>query len=135
VYKGIILAITGSLLVFVIIFAVIFYIQPDFDQQLIEQVDNGVPAEKLIPQIDQETEKLNKNAKKRLLSAVLTKNFGNGDLASKSDYQSNTEEYENEMKMISVYDDIQKKFAKRKITKEQFLQEIKVPKSFIKMMN
>ena len=56
--KGTLLAIIGSLVVFVIILAVIFYMNSDFDQQLIEEVDKGVPADKLIPQINKETKKL-----------------------------------------------------------------------------
>jgi hypothetical protein len=37
------------------------------------------------------------------------------------------------MKMINQYDDAHKKFANREINKEQFLNEIKKPKDFLKM--
>lgn len=133
--KGTLLAIIGSLVVFVIILAVIFYMNSDFDQQLIEEVDKGVPADKLIPQINKETKKLIKNAQSHYQYNVLNKNFEKGNLASKSDYEAYLAEYENEMNMISKYDAARKKLARREITKEQFLQEIKIPKELCKLKN
>ena len=105
----------------------------DFDQQLIEEVDKGVPADKLIPQINKETKKLIKNAQSHYQYNVLNKNFEKGNLASKSDYEAYLAEYENEMNMISKYDAARKKLARREITKEQFLQEIKIPKEFMQI--
>jgi hypothetical protein len=136
--RGILLAIAGSILVFVIILAVVFYSHSDFDQQLIEQVDSGVPAGKLIPQINQETKKLTINAQKRYQSNVVNKmneNDEHGNLESKNDYKYYQDLYENEMKMISDYDAARKKFVRREITKEQFLQEIKIPKEYKQIVN
>jgi hypothetical protein len=132
--RGALLAIIGSVTVFSIVLAFMFYNQSDFDQRLIDQVDKGMPAEKLIPQIDKETEKLIANAQRRY-SKVVDKNFENGNLASKNDYESYTEVYEKEMMMISEYDTARKKFARREITKEQFLQEIKIPKELEKLVS
>jgi hypothetical protein len=90
-----------------------------------------VPAEELIVQIDEETLIMQRNAKKRLESVVMDKKYwGNGDLASPTDYQYFTTFYITEMNVISNYDGVRKKFARREITKEQFLQEIKVFKEF-----
>jgi len=133
--RGILLAITGSLLVFGIILAIIFYNHSDFDQRLIVQVDNCVPSEKLIPQIDKETEKLIKNAQRRFQSNVVNKNFGNGNRATKNGSEYYLERYENEMKMISEYDAARKKFARREITKEQFINEIEIPKEDMQLLN
>ncbi|MDP3066953.1 MAG: hypothetical protein Q8N08_09480 [Methanobacteriaceae archaeon] len=133
--RGILIPIMGSILVFVIISGIILFSNSDFDQQLIEQVENGVQAEKLIPQIDKETEKLNKDANKRYQDAVANKNFENGNIASKRDYQNYLDKYENELKMISKYAEARKKFAKKEITKEEFLQEINIPKELIDMIN
>lgn len=96
----------------------------DFDKQLINQVDNGVPADKLIPQIDQETNKMKLNAQKRLESQTLPKNI------SKNDSESYIHSYKDELRMISIYDDARKKLARREITKEQFLNDIQKPKDF-----
>ena len=137
--KGLILAITSSTFIFLIILAFIFYSHSDFDQQLIEQVDNGVPAKKLVPQIDQETEKLISKAKSHYGSEVsnnfINKNYEKGNITSRNYYLSYLEEYENEMKMISKYDAARKNFARRKITKEQFIQEIQTPKDYIQLKN
>jgi hypothetical protein len=122
--KGALLAIIGSLTVFLIVLAFIFYSHADFDQQLIEQVDNGVPVEKLIPQIDKETEKLMNDTQKNYGYKILDKDTDKGNISS-SDYEYYTQTYQNEIKMIAEYDAARKKFARREITKEQFLQEIK----------
>lgn len=133
--RGILLAIIGSILVFLIILAVIIYSHSDFDQQLIEQVNNGVPADKLIPQIDIETERLKYNTLRSYQSNLANKDFGKGKILSKRDYELYTEKYESEMKMISEFDAARKKFVRREITKEQFLLEIKNIKEFIEMTN
>jgi len=129
--RGTLLGVIGGLIVFICIFSYIIYDHSDFDGQLIQQVDNGVPAEKLIPQINEETAKLQTSAKRRLESFIMDKkNWGNGDLVSPKEFSYNIQYYESEMKVISEYDGIRKKFAKREITKEQFLQEIKGPKEY-----
>lgn len=129
--RGTLLGVIGGLIVFIGIFSYIIYDHSDFDGQLIQQVDSGVPAEKLIPQIDNETAKLQINAKRRLESYVMDKkNWGNGELASPRDYQYYIQNYESEMKVISEYESIRKKFAKREITKKEFLDEIKGPKEY-----
>jgi hypothetical protein len=133
--KGALLAITGSVTVFLIVLAVIFYSHADFDQQLIEQVDNGVPAEKLIPQIDKENKKLMIGAQNSLGSKIVNKDSEKGNIISRSDYEYYMQTYQNEIKMISEYDAARKKFARREITKEQFLQEIKNLKDMIETFN
>jgi hypothetical protein len=124
---GLILGISGGLIVFIIALILIIYNFSDFDQQLINQVDSGVPASKLIPQIDQNTEKMKLNAQKRLESQTLYKNI------NKSDSAPFVQGYNDEMRMIAQYDDARKKFANREINKEQFLSEIQKPKEFLEM--
>jgi hypothetical protein len=131
--KRALLGIACSLTISIVILSFIIYGNSDFDEQLIHQVDEGVPAEKLIPQIDEETQKLQTDAKRRLLSIVMDKKYwGNGDLASPDDFQYYTTGYVTEMDVISNYDSARKKFARREITKKQFLQEIEGPKAFFK---
>jgi len=75
------------------------------------------------------------DAKRRFESVVMDKKYwGNGDLASPEDYQYYTTSYTIEMNAISNYDSARKKFARREITKEQFLEEIKVPKEFLQYL-
>lgn len=119
--KGLILGIIGGIIVFVIALIFIFYYNSDFDQQLIDQVDNGVPADKLIPQIDKETENMKDKAVNHL-SEPINKNLNQN---SSIQYQKG---YEAEMNVISQYDDARKKFARREISKDEFLKEIQTPK-------
>ena len=121
--KGLILGISGGIIVFIIALMLIMFNNSDFDQQLINQVDNGVPTDKLIPEIDKETEKMKQNAQRRLESNVINKNI------NKNDSESYMQSYKDEMKMISEYDDARKEFAKREITKEQFLNDIETHKN------
>ena len=129
--KGVILGIAGAITVFIFILIIIFYFNSDFDQQLIYQVDSGVPADKLIPQIDKETEELQMNALKSYESNVINNNLG----GNASNYDYYTQVYQNENKTISEYENTQKEFANREISKEQFEQDIKTPKEFIQLMN
>ena len=124
---GLILGISGGLIVFLIALILIIYNNSDFDQQLINQVDSGVPADTLIPQIDQDTEKMKLNAQRRLESQTVSKNI------NKSDSAPFVQGYTDEMRMIVQYDVARKKFANRDINKEQFLSEIQNPKDFLKM--
>jgi hypothetical protein len=124
---GLILGISSGLIVFIIALILIINNNSDFDQQLINQVDSGVPADKLIPQIDQDTEKMKLNAQRRLESQTVAKNI------NKSDSAPFVQSYNNEMRMIAQYDDARKKFANRDINKEQFLSEIQNPQDFLKM--
>jgi hypothetical protein len=124
---GLILGISGGLIVFIIALILIIYNSSDFDQQLINQVDSGVPADKLIPQIDQDTDKMKLNAQRRLESQTVDKNI------NKNDSAPFVQGYNYEMRMIAQYDDARKKFANGDINKEQFLSEIQEPKDFLKM--
>ena len=119
--KGSIIGAFSGLIVFIIALVFIINVSGDFDQRLIEQVDSGVPADELIPQIDRETKEMNIKAEKRL-SNVINKKLDKNDAMS---YQSF---YEAEIKIISQYANIRKKFARREINKEEFLKEIETPK-------
>ena len=57
-----ILGVTGGITVFIFVIIIIFYVNSDFDQQLIYQVDSGVPADELIPEIDNEAYEIQMNA-------------------------------------------------------------------------
>ncbi len=129
--KGMILGITGAITVFIFIIIIIFYVNSDFDQQLIYQVDSGVPADELIPEIDNEAYEIQMNALKNYESNVVNNNLGENS----SNYDYYTQMYQNEKKTISEYENIQKEFANRQINKEQFEQDIKTPKEFLELAN
>ena len=71
--KRALLGILGGLIILVVTLSIILYSDSDFDAQLIDQVDKGVPAEELIVQIDEETLIMQRNAKKRIESVVMDK--------------------------------------------------------------
>lgn len=119
--KGLILGIISGMIIFIIALIFIFYTNSDFDEQLIKQVDKGVPADKLMPQIDKETQNMNSKARKHLSDIINMKLSKNDSII----YQKN---YEAEIRTISQYDDIRKKFARREINKNEFLKEIQTPK-------
>jgi hypothetical protein len=129
--KGLILGVAGGLTVFIIVLIIIMYVNSDFDQHLINQVDSGVPADKLIPQIDAEAEHLQMNAQKNYESNLINNNLG----GNASNYDYYTQIHQNELKIISEYENDQKEFAERQITKEQFLHDIQSPKQYINVMN
>jgi hypothetical protein len=124
--KGTILGASIGILVFIITLVIILYAHSDFDQRLIVQVESGVPADDLIPQIDKETEKMKLTAQKHLLNKI-DNNF------DKNNSMTYIKIYDTEMEMISEYDNARKKFAKREITKEQFLKDIENPKSSMEL--
>ena len=128
--KGVILGVASAITVFIILI-IIFYFNSDFDQQLIYQVDSGVPADKLIPQIDSEADELQMNALKSYESNVVNNNLG----GNASNYDYYTQVYQNELKEISEYENYQKEFANREINKGQFLTDIQTPKQYINLMN
>jgi hypothetical protein len=71
------------------------------------------------------------NALKSYESNVINNNLG----GNASNYDYYTQVYQNENKTISEYENTQKEFANREISKEQFEQDIKSPKEFIQLMN
>ncbi len=127
------MGVIGGLVIFLVILSFIIYNHSDFDVQLIEQVNNGVPADELIIQIDEETEKMQIRAKRRIESFMLNKKYwGNGSMIQENECIFYVTSYESEMKIIHDYDKIRKKFARREITKREFLDNIKTLKEFFK---
>lgn len=126
--RGVILGVVGGICVFLVSLLIIMNFSTDFDEQLIDQVDNGVSANKLTPQIYEQDKNMKLNAQKRLKSNVLNK-------PSTEDYNRYGEEYSSEVKMISNYTQARIKFVNRETTKDEFLNEIKTPKEYIEIMD
>ena len=129
--RSTLLGLIGGSALFIILLLIIISNHSSFDQKLIDQVDVGVPAQKLIPQIDEETENMKELAKVRVMAVVMDKKFwGNGDLDSPKEYEPYTTGYEFELRIINDYDTARKKYANREITRREFLNQIKGPQEF-----
>lgn len=120
--------------VFVIICSFILLNPSDFDHQLILQVDHGVSAEVLIPQIDEKAFYMRKNAKHHLDSVIMDRRYwGNGDLANPEDLRAYVDQYRSYLNSIDEYRDIRIKFVKREISKEEFLNSARSTSYFVKL--
>ncbi|MGV8144051.1 MAG: hypothetical protein ACP5OJ_05480 [Methanothermobacter sp.] len=135
-YKGVLLGIIGGLIIFLILLSFIIYSDSDFDEQLINEVNDGDQVNTLLFQIDDETQKMENNANRRYLSVIMDKKYwGNGDLAKPEDYQYYTKNHENDLKRIEELEYLRKQFVKREINKEQFLISISFYKDYFKIYN
>jgi hypothetical protein len=129
--RGALLGIIGGAAVFIILLSLILYGNTDFDVQLVDDVNNNVPVEKLIPKIDNETQILLVKVKRRYESSVNDRKFwGNGDLISSETLQYYTENYETDLKMINALENVRKNFARREISKKEFYEIIKQYKDY-----
>jgi len=120
--RSLLLGIICGLVVFIATSSYILLNHADFDEQLIEQVENGVPSQDLINEIDEEAYNMQVAAKKRLDSKILDRKYwGNGELDSPLDYSFYVDSYESELKLIKEYKEYRVKYANREITREEFL--------------
>lgn len=134
--RSLLLGIIGGLSVFIIICSFILLQQPDFDQQLIVQVNRGVPVEKLILQIDEDAFYMQVSAKKRLDSRIMDSRYwGNGDLEDPHNFRAYVDQYEADIGAIRGYKNIRVMFVKREITEGEFLQQASSYKSYIESYN
>jgi hypothetical protein len=132
--RGLLLGISAGIIIFIISFLFIMYTNSDFDGQLINQVNDGVSADILIIQIDNETQKMTTDVDRRYKAVVLDRKYwGNGDLANSEDFQYYSENYENDLKMISKLAEIRKKYVRGEIDKEEFLNNIEQYKEYFKI--
>ncbi len=134
--RGVLIGSIGGLIIFLILISYIIYNDSDFDEQLINEINDGEQVNTLLSQIDDETQKMQNNANRRYLSVVMDKKYwGNGDLAKPEDYQYYTKNHENDIKMIKELANIRKQFVRREITKEEFLRTIIFYKDYFKIYN
>ena len=124
--KGLILGIVGGVLVFIISFNLIMYINSDFDQKLISEVGSGVPTNVMFSQIDNNTQNQQLIAKGDLDSHVMDpSDWGNKTLATNDNYEYYIQIYNVEMGDIINYNRVRKEYVTGKITKQEFLEECK----------
>ena len=121
--------ILSGLIIFIILlflFVIPNYQDNDFNGQLIQKVSNGESADELIPQIENQSI----YEKQHLIYSVNQRIFninkwGNGTLASQTDYMYETHHYIKINLRNQNYKVIRIEYAKREISKEEFLKEIK----------
>lgn len=118
--------IIGGFLIFLIILSWMVYVDSDFDNHLINEVESGVPEEKLMHQIEKESINNKINIKNHINSHIMNVNmWGNGEIALKNDYEYYELLYENQLNAILELNNIRKQFVKREISKDEFLYKIK----------
>ena len=130
--KGKLVGIIGGICFFLIILLVVFYLNSDFDQQLIDSVNAGTPADKLIPQIENETAKEKLNARKHLDSSMNDmKYWKKSDINPEDDSKLDMNFYEVQMEAITNCSELSKQFVRKQISKEQFLSQLQEYKLII----
>lgn len=123
--RSLFLGITSGVLVFIVACSFILLKPPDFDAQLILQVDRGVPESELIPQIEKESFRMDLKAKKYLYTTIMDRKYwGNGDLADPVEHMSHVDNYESQTRIIKEYKNLRTKFVRGEITKEEFLYDL-----------
>ena len=119
------LGVIGGLIAFIIIILVLVLLNSDFDQRLIEQVEAGTPAVKLIPEIEKERSLEEDKAAKHLESHVFNVKYWDGPKSvSNYDFAYYKDIYNSQMYAISQLYDLRIKYVKKEITKFEFQQKI-----------
>jgi hypothetical protein len=123
--RGILVGSIGGFAIFMVFILIIFYSHSDFNQNLINSVADGTPAEKIIPEIQQQNKRECMEAKNNFNARMMSMDqWGNGDLASNSYSDFYTKNYEQEIKYYNDLENLRIKFATKEISKEEFLNEI-----------
>ena len=130
--KGKFLGIVGGLGVFILFLLFLIYPNLDFDQQLINDVDGGVPASQLIPKIEAESQEEQLIAKKDFESHINNPYYwSKPGLASTDDFNYDKRNYEISMNAIKKLEELRKEYALKKIGKEEFVTTSSYYKDYI----
>ncbi len=122
--RGLLVGTIGGVAVFLVIISFLGYFNSDFDKKLIDGLNDGVPKEELMSQIENQTQNMELMAKKRLDTHLMdSKDWEKGDLVSEDDYVYYIQIYQKEMGFISDYDRVRKEFVSGNISKDEFLDE------------
>ncbi len=120
------MGIIGGISLFLIILFIINYVNSDFDQKLINEVEMNTSSQDLIPLIKKETSIEESHAKKHLESHIMDmKYWSKTDIDPQDDLEYYTQIYEQQKEAISEYEKIRIQYVKKEISKEQFLLKIK----------
>lgn len=112
----------GGVTLFLVILIIFFYFNTDFDSNLIEKLESGVPAENLIPQIEEQSKKQEATVKSHLEAHVMDMKYWSGvnsDPQNDLEYHMNL--YHKQIEVITDYKNHRIQFVKGEIGKKEFL--------------
>lgn len=128
--KGRIMGISVGILSFIILF-LILNINLDFDHKLVNQLEEGTSKEFLLLEIENQTKKEQLAVKKHLKCHIMDiNNWDKCNCDFQNDLKYDILVYKTDMSRIKQKEMIRKKFVKKQITKEQFLDYILRFKTF-----
>jgi len=120
------MGILAGITFFIIILALLSYLQTDFDQKLIIAVNNEEPTSILITQIEDEAAIDRSKAKNNLLSNMMDRKFWfKIDSFNESDIQYSKGVYIRHMEFINEQEELRKDLVTKKINVEEFKLETK----------
>jgi hypothetical protein len=123
--KGKFLGIIVGIGFFLVIIIFIFFLNSDFDQQLIKQVQSDTPTEMLIAEIKKEAAREKSLARKDLDNHIMDmKYWDHTNTKPENDLEYVVQTYKSHMKTIQKCEEVRIMFVEKKISKEKFLEEI-----------
>ncbi len=114
----------GGLCIFIIILWAIFFYNSDFDQELIQSSESGVPCEKLINQIDKESLNQKLTAENHLQSHFADIKYWNNPNDPEKELTPEIDYYQQQIKAINNCTELRKKYVRKEISKKEFLAQI-----------
>jgi len=118
------IGIVGGLSIFVIILWAIIFYNSDFDQELIQSSEAGVPCEKLINQIDKESLNQKSIAENHLEGHFEDIKYWNDTNDPEEELKDELFFYQQQIKAINNCTELRKKYVRKEISKEEFLAQI-----------
>lgn len=124
--NGKFIGVVSGITFFLVLLYLMFFLNADFDQQLIEQVEMGNYSEtSLFTEIEKETAYKKALAKKELDSHIMDmKYWDQTNTKPENDLEYVTQTYHAHIETILKCEEVRKKFVKKEISKEQFIEEI-----------
>ncbi|WJI08653.1 hypothetical protein FGU46_00375 [Methanobacterium sp. CWC-01] len=123
--KSIWIGAVGGLCIFIIILWAIFFYNSDFDQELIQSSESGVACEKLIKQIDKESDNQKSLAENHLEGHFTDIKYWNNPNDPEKELTLEIDFYQQQIKAINNCTELRKKYVRKEISKEEFLAQIK----------
>ncbi len=109
---------------------IFIFINPDFDEQLIKEVDSGVPANKMIKQIENESQNQKALALNDLKYHINDMQYwSKPNLASENDFRHYIEAYDTQMRTIEEYEKLRKQYINNEVSKDCFHNKAEILKT------
>ncbi len=112
----------GGVTIFLVIVVIFFYTHSNFDSNLIEKVEAGVPPQNLIPEIEAQSKKQESKVKSHLEAHVMDMRYWSGvNSDPQNDLEYHVSLYQKQMEVITGYKDLRIQFVRGQINKKEFL--------------